>query len=165
MGLQGFLSDITARLRSKANKKQAPSTSCGIKQVLPEAFSAFGRIPAHTYELFTEQVRNLVEPVLSHLPLDTSREIRDWTVRVILEFVFRDWRENGNLEALATEDVSDLGSFTEFAMYVAVSDAVQQASNLSAEQTAVYKTVLTSLLTDWLDNWNANGVSGPPRNT
>ena len=33
----------------------------------------------------------------------------------------------------------------------------------SPEGEAIYRAILAALLDDWLANWNANGVSGPPR--
>lgn len=121
--------------------------------------SPYGRIPLETYTLFAEQVRNVVEPVLSYLPLETSRSLRDWTVRTTLETVFQDWRELGNPEPLGSEDVSDLGSFAELATHL----AKLSGAACPEEFEAVYKAVLTALLVDWLHNWNPAGSSGPPQ--
>lgn len=169
--------------------------------------ASYGRIQKHTEELFRSQIKLVLEPTLSYLPLNVSKEIRDWTATAVLTTVLRDWRENGNLEPLSHQDVSDLGSFVELAVHLACVDMPESASQdanigsigissvpniaskpavdtgdsvpniaskpaantgdsvpkLEGERAAVYKTVLQSLLSDWLHNWNADGTSGPPK--
>ena len=148
---------MKASLRKQGSRARAKATVCSVIAKSSRENSPYGRVSMHTYSLFSEQVRNVVEPVLSYLPLETTRELRDWTVKKSLETVFRDFRENGNLEALAAEDISDLGSFAELAADLA--GLAESESRLQSE--AVYKAVFNALLNDWLYNWNSPGISGP----
>ncbi len=181
----------------------------------PSNSSSFGRIQKHTEELIRSQIKVVIDPVLSYLPLTVSKEIRDWTAKVVLDTVLKDWRENGNLDPLTQQDVADLGSFVELSFYLATacdlqgsavgqtdsatlklgSSAFKPDSNqlrieptmvstgphrqvtektkgkeqsdecfmMTGESSAIYKTSLESLLYDWLQNWNADGNSGPPK--
>ena len=122
--------------------------------------SAYGRIPQDTVLLLTSHVKNVSGPVMSYLPLGITRQMRDWTIKQTLDVVFRDWRENENLEILTSEDVSDLGSFAEFSYDLAVGKSLDE---LGPIQNAVYRASITALLEHWLKSWNANGVAGPPR--
>ena len=122
--------------------------------------SAFGRVPIDTVKLLSSHIRDVSGPILSYLPLGITRSMRDWTIKQTLETVLRDWRENENLDELSKEDIADLGSFAELAYELAVGKSLEA---LSPVEDAVFKAILSALLNDWLANWNADGVDGPPR--
>ncbi|MBX9568156.1 MAG: hypothetical protein K2X77_04635 [Candidatus Obscuribacterales bacterium] len=122
--------------------------------------SAYGRIPQDTVVLLTSHIKDVSGPVMSYLPLGITRVMRDWTIKMTLDVVFRDWCDNENLEILSREDVSDLGSFAEFSYDLAVGRSLEE---LGPVENAVYRASLTALLEHWLKHWNANGVNGPPK--
>ncbi len=122
--------------------------------------SAYGRIPQDTVLLLSSHVKDVSGPVLSYLPLGITRQMRDWTIKKTLDVVFRDWRDNENLETLTREDVSDLGSFAEFAYDLAVGRSLEE---LGPIENAVYRASLSAMLEHWLKYWNDDGVDGPPK--
>lgn len=117
--------------------------------------SQFGRIPAATVVLLTQQVRQATGPILAGLPSIAPQPVRDFTVRAVLERTIRDWWANGNAEGLGPQDVADLRSFV--SMAAALADGARDTAGQ-----AIYRAALAALLDDWLANWNADGVDGPP---
>jgi len=113
--LQKFITRISLKDGAQSDPDKQLSTAGGAQD---SNSSSFGRIQKHTEELFKSQIKLVVEPVLSYLPLNVSKEMRDWTAKTVLDTVLKDWRENGNLDPLTQEDVADLGSFVELAVYL-----------------------------------------------
>lgn len=115
----------------------------------------FGRVSRQTSTLLSKHVSYIDAKLLSGLPIGASGAMRSLTVRLVLDYTLEDWWRNGNTSGLDASDLDDLRSF------------IQLAGRLSGpgyqlEDLAVYKTILTNLLEDWLHNWNAGGVDGPP---
>jgi hypothetical protein len=120
--------------------------------------SQFGRIPADTVVLLTRQVRQVQDAVKGGLPESAPRSAIDFATGTLLEHTVRDWWQNGNTAGLTPQDADDLRSFVALATAVASPAALR-----SPEGEAVFRATLAALADDWLDNWNANGVSGPPQ--
>ena len=120
--------------------------------------SEFGRIPAETVVLLTRQVRQVEDAVKGGLPTGAPPAVRDHTVGAVLDHTLRDWWGNGNTAGLTAQDADDLRSFVALAAALAARPALR-----SPEGEAIYRATLAALLDDWLANWNANGVSGPPQ--
>lgn len=120
--------------------------------------SQFGRIPSETVVLLTRQVKQVEDAVKGGLPGEAPPAVRDASVGAILERTLRDWWGNGNTAGLMTQDIADLRSFV-----AAAAGLAERAGIGTPEGQAVYRATLTALLDDWLFNWNAHGVSGPPR--
>jgi hypothetical protein len=118
--------------------------------------SEYGRIPAETLALMLGQVRGVREEVMRALPAEAPSGVRDWTVRAVLDRTLQDWWENGNTEALPSQDIADLQSFVALASAFA-----GDWSDTGAP--AIYRATLSALLDDWLRAWNTDGVDGPPR--
>ncbi|MBS1997130.1 MAG: hypothetical protein JSS86_12495 [Cyanobacteria bacterium SZAS LIN-2] len=119
-------------------------------------YSEFGRLPQDTTNVLAHLVRRTTGPIASALPVNASSEMTNDTIRLILDTLILDWRVNGNLGGLDDKDVEDLRTFVTCASSFVQGEYVGSNS-------ATYKTVLSFLLKDWLDNWNAEGVDGPPR--
>ncbi|MBS2008184.1 MAG: hypothetical protein JST01_14140 [Cyanobacteria bacterium SZAS TMP-1] len=119
-------------------------------------YSEFGRLPQDTTNVLAHLVRRTTGPIASALPVNASSEMTSDTIRLVLDTLILDWRVNGNLGGLDDKDVEDLRSFVTCASSFVQGEYVGSNS-------ATYKTVLSFLLKDWLDNWNAEGVDGPPR--
>ena len=128
----------------------------GGRAALPGTRSEFGRVSQDTVSLLTQQVRRVNGPVASGLPLGAPEGVRQWTVKAVLDRTVRDWWFYDNMSALEPKDVEDLRSFIEAAGHLSTVDS-------KPEGQAVYRAVLGVLLDDWLENWNADGVDGPPR--
>lgn len=118
--------------------------------------SMFGRVPADTVVALSQHARHAAGPIAGALPASAPEELRQWTVRAVLTRTLRDWWENDNRGGLEAQDIADLKSFVELA-------ASLPAALAPAEEQAIYRATLSALLDDWLSNWNADGVSGPPR--
>jgi hypothetical protein len=116
----------------------------------------FGRIPPQTVSLFQSAIATLRDQVLPALPHEASATVRAFTLEQLVSVVLRDWAENDNTDGLQPKDIGDLKSFIQLAVSVAEPD-------LSGDGFPIYQATLTSLLQDWLDNWNAHGDDGPPR--
>jgi hypothetical protein len=99
-------------------------------------------------------------PVASVLPANTSPDVRNFTVRVVLEYALRDWVENENLTGLDSRDAGDLQSFVEMAIHVAFEDSPGQRS--ATQSAAIYRAVLHGMLEDWLHNWNVSTACEAP---
>lgn len=134
---------------SAGRKRSKPSRS-------PVELSGFGRITMQRYRLIASGVQHARRRIINYLPLSASREVRDFTIKIILECVIKDITFNHNKEELSDHDISDLGSFIELAYSVANS-STKIDSQLSICQCAIYREVLSGLLLDWLENWNAAG--------
>lgn len=119
----------------------------------PAEKSTFGRIPLSTYSLFSSHAKNVSGRIACYLPLNISKELRDFTVKEVLSTLFRDWLENESDEPLSESDIEDFGSFIELSCWLA--GALE-----SAEDSAVYRASLQALLQDWLDKWNTVDESG-----
>lgn len=117
--------------------------------------SEFGRIPATTLNVIASQVRAVSTDVVGALPVGAANLARAETIRMVLARTLRDWWENGNAEGLPSQDVADLQSFVALAAAVAGDWRAPGAL-------PVYRATLAALLDDWLLNWNAGGVDGPP---
>jgi hypothetical protein len=128
--------------------------SRGQSQVLKS--SGYGRVPPSTVILLTQHVRT-ANDAASQLPSNAPAEIRKVAVGVVLEHLIRDWWENENREGLTPADISDMGAFVQLAW-----SAVRGAPSLP-EAEAVMRAVLTALMDDWFNSWNADGVDGAPR--
>lgn len=136
--------------------RSAPATAKAAHQARPFVRSSqFGRIPGELVLLLAQHARQATGPVLADLPRDIPGPVRDHTVRAVLDRTMRDWWANGNTEGLNEQDVADLRSFVALAASLA-------AGARDAETQAVYRATLGALLDDWLENWNAGGVDGPP---
>lgn len=116
--------------------------------------SAYGRIPAGVVALLRQEAR-LAEEVVFEWPPDAPRDLRDFTVRAILQRVITDWWKNANTKGLDGPDVVDLRSFVELARALA-------DDRFDSDGKAIYRATLSALLDDWLANWNAKGFEGPP---
>lgn len=115
----------------------------------------FGRVSRQTSALLAKHISYIDAKLLSGLPIGASGAMRSLTVRLVLDHTLEDWWRNGNTSGLDSSDLADLRSF------------IQLAGRLSGpgyqlEELAVYKAILTNLLEDWLHNWNAGGIDGPP---
>jgi len=118
--------------------------------------SQYGRVPQDTFDLFNQHVRRVTGPIASALPVLANNDVRKITIVEVLTVTLRDWRENDNLQGLQPVDVDDIRSFVEA--------AITFAGDLQTrESVTIYKCCLRALLLDWLDNWNVDGSSGPPR--
>jgi hypothetical protein len=119
-------------------------------------YSEFGRLPQDTANVLAHMVRRTTGPIIAALPLDASPDMTKDTVRIVLDYLLLDWRFNNNLAGLDDTDVQDIRSFIAFACSF-VDDSYDQVGR------AMYKTMLGYLMRDWLINWNAEGISGPPK--
>lgn len=140
-------------LVARADPQRAASGGRRDREVVRSA--QFGRVPAATVVLLTQHVRHATGPILAGLPSMAPQLVREFTVRAVLERTIRDWWANGNADGLAAQDVADLRSFV--SMAAVLSDSARDPAGQ-----AIYRATLTALLDDWLANWNADGVDGPP---
>ncbi len=126
----------------------------GQNQVLKS--SGYGRLPPATVILLTQHVRTANESA-NQLPPNVPVSIRKLAVGVVLDHIVRDWWENENREGLTPADLADLGAFVQLAW--------SQCRGVSSlpEAEAIFKAVLTALMNDWFNSWNADGVEGAPR--
>ena len=114
----------------------------------------YGRVDGQTAELFkrlAEQVRDEVVPALGS---GASDEMQAFTLEAVLGTALRDWRENGNTAGLLPQDVEDLRGFVKLA---------KDSSGPPPHGYPIFQAALQGLLEDWLQNWNADGVPGPPQ--
>ncbi|HYF63994.1 MAG TPA: hypothetical protein VD886_14325 [Herpetosiphonaceae bacterium] len=118
--------------------------------------SGYGRIPPATVILLTQHVRT-ANDAAGQLPSNAPVEIRKVAVGVILDHLIRDWWENENREGLTPTDIGDMGAFVQLAW-----TAARGAPSLP-EAEAAMRAVLTALMDDWFNSWNADGVDGAPR--
>ena len=118
--------------------------------------SGYGRIPPSSVILLTQHVRTANDAV-AQLPANAPAAIRKIAVGVVLDHVIRDWWKNENREGLTPTDVADLGAFVQLAW-----SAARGAGSLP-EAEAVTRAVLTALMDDWFNSWNADGSEGAPR--
>lgn len=126
----------------------------GENQVLKS--SGYGRLPPATVILLTQHVRTANESA-TQLPPNAPASVRKIAVGVVLDHIVRDWWENENREGLTPTDVADLGSFVQLAW-----SQCRGAGSLP-EAEATFKAVVTALMDDWFNSWNADGVDGAPR--
>ncbi len=115
----------------------------------------FGRIPPNTSQLVAGIVQTITGQVVSALPPHAGPNTRAAASEIIIGIVLRDWRENENTSGLLPDDVADLRSFVQLAATLAGNDLENQGL-------PVFRSVLTGLMEDWLENWNAPGDPGPP---
>lgn len=118
--------------------------------------SGYGRVPPATVILLTQHVRT-ANDAANQLPSNAPVEIRKVAVGVVLDHLIRDWWENENREGLTPTDIGDMGAFIQLAWTVA-----RGAPSL-VEAEAAMRAVLTALMDDWFNSWNADGVDGAPR--
>jgi hypothetical protein len=118
-------------------------------------FSEFGRLPQDTADILANLVSRATGPIAEALPIDASAAMTKDTVAIVLDNLILDWRINNNLSGVDDTDVQDIGCFIAFASTFA-------DKSYSRIGQATYKTVLAFLMRDWLENWNADGISGPP---
>jgi hypothetical protein len=142
---------------------KARSTATARRSSAVARSSEFGRVPADTVVLLTQHVRHASGPIAGALPEGAPQPMRDFTVRAVLDRTVRDWWENGNTEGLGTKDIADLRSFVTLAAAIASPPEHGGIPLQGAEAQAIYRATLAALLDDWLANWNADGVDGPPR--
>jgi hypothetical protein len=121
--------------------------------------STYGRVPEETAALLREHVRQASGPIAAVLPQPAPPELRAFTIRAALDRMIRDWWSNENMDGLTAKDIDDLQSFVALAAALAGTSAPLS----DPEAQAVYRATLAALLDDWLANWNADGVDGPPR--
>lgn len=119
----------------------------------------FGRVPAQTVVLLNQLVHHTRTTIVPALPAGAPRDVWDWTTEAVLGVLMRDWWKGGNEEGLRPRDVEDLRSF----VTLAASLANDAGTLRSPTGQAAFQGVLTALLEDWLENWNADGVDGPSR--
>lgn len=119
--------------------------------------SPFGSIPLNTYKIFLSHAKDSNGPIACYLPLDVSKELRDFTVKEVLSTLLRDCLENKNDEPLSQRDIEDFGAFIELSYALANGN---RAAALAVEEIAIYRACLRALLEDWLHNWNAPDASG-----
>jgi hypothetical protein len=117
--------------------------------------SALGRIPPEVADLLTSNVNTVRSVVLSEIRADTAGARRGFTSAAVMDRVLQDWWENGNIDPLTPDDVTDLESF------IALSSSLT-ATIPNPDGEAVYRCLLNALLDDWLVSWNADGNIGPP---
>lgn len=115
----------------------------------------FGRIPPNTAQLIAGIVQTVNTQVVTALPAHAGVNTRAVASEIIIGIVLRDWRENENTSGLVPDDVADLRSFVQLAATLAGSD-------LEGQGAPVFRSVLSGLMEDWLENWNAPGDPGPP---
>jgi hypothetical protein len=116
------------------------------------------RVPPKVVDLLDATARTVRERILSALPAGVGDDTQAYVLQQVLGTALRDWLENGNVDGLMTQDVHDLHSFVSLAATIAdLSHPDRTGLSL-----ATFKTVLAALLEDWLENWNADGPSGPP---
>ncbi len=150
--------------KSKARKKAASaSVAANVRDInyrrrhTSSKYSEFGRLPQDTANVLAHFVRRTTGPVMAALPIDASRQMVNDTIRIVLDCLILDWRINNNLDGLDDTDVQDLRSF------IALACTFADASYDQVSR-AIYKATLRFLLQDWLENWNSEGLSGPPGN-
>jgi hypothetical protein len=126
----------------------------GQNQVLKS--SGYGRLPPATVILLTQHVRTANEAA-TQLPPNAPAALRKIAVGVVLDHIVRDWWENENREGLTPTDMADMGAFVQLAW--------SQCRGVSSlpEAEAIFRAVMTALLDDWFNSWNADGVDGAPR--
>ena len=124
--------------------------------------SQFGRIPSDTVLLLTQLVRQTRGNIVVALPDGTPPQVWEWTTRVVLDVLMRDWWENGSDEGLSLRDVEDLRSMIVLAASLANDGSGTYPLTRPVNQ-AVFRATLRANLEDWLANWNSDGVDGPPR--
>lgn len=124
--------------------------------------SQFGRIPQDTVVLLSQHARSASGPICAALPAQAPQELRDFTVRAVLDRTLRDWWQNGNSSGLTGQDNDDLRSFVALSLALAAEPGLDPAYRNELSQ-AIYRAALNTLLDDWLQSWNADGVDGPPR--
>jgi hypothetical protein len=145
-----LIQSIKARLGKRKTKTRKPAENVSLE------LSQFGRIPLATFRLLSSHSKDVSGRVACYLPLDISKELRDFTVREVLATLFDDWLENGNDEPLSAQDIEDFGSFVELSCELS---GIQNHPD-SLEKSAIYKASLRALLQEWLDKWNAADASG-----
>ncbi len=118
------------------------------------ARSQYGNIPQDTMIVLGHLVRKVTGPIAAAVPVNAPMSVRDITVKEVLDRVIADWHSNENLEGLEQQDIDDLRSFVEVACLCCGND-------FTVVGQTIYRVCLSALLDDWLDNWNANGTSGP----
>jgi hypothetical protein len=119
-------------------------------------YSEFGRLPQDTSNILAHLVRRTTGPISSALPVDACLDMTNDTVSIVLDCLILDWRVNNNLNGVDDTDVQDIRTFITFACTFA-------GPAYNGVDRAAYKAVLKSLMSDWLTNWNSDGVSGPPQ--
>lgn len=115
----------------------------------------FGRIPPPTTQLVASLVLSVNGQVVTALPPHAGPVTRAAATEIILGVVLRDWRENENTSGLLPDDVADLRSFVQLAASLAGND-------LDGQGAPVFRSVLSGLMEDWLENWNSPGDAGAP---
>jgi len=124
--------------------------------------SEFGRVPRTTVVLLERCIHQARTNVLRGLPPAAPEELRDWTLRAVLDCMLRDWWEHGNTEPLSYQHLEDLRSFVLLALVVSRQAGPDEPLRAPLRQ-AVYRATLRALLDDWLHNWNTDGDNGPPQ--
>lgn len=117
--------------------------------------SLFGRLPEDTMMVFGHLIRKVTGPIAAALPVEAPISFGDVTVKEVLDRLIIDWRSNENLHGLERQDIEDIRSFVQAAYYCG-------RHHYGPVKVTVYRVCLGAFMDDWLDNWNANGVSGPP---
>jgi hypothetical protein len=145
-------------------RASAPGMGAGFARAPSQVVrsSQFGRVPQETVVLLNQHIRSVSGPISGALPAQTPKELRDFTVRAVLDRTLRDWWENGNSSGLTGQDADDLRSFVALALALASKARLDPAQHNELSQ-AIYRAALNALLDDWLQSWNADGVDGPPR--
>jgi hypothetical protein len=144
------LAKLGENLRNLISSKRGP----GISRKA-DAATVPGRVSEQTRDLF-QQVSTVIRgPVLNALPLSASNDMRVTTLKLVLDTVLLDWCNNGNTSGLQDSDAEDICNFVRAAVWL--------VSKCGDDARIIYPVILKSLLEDWLHNWNANGVTGPPR--
>ena len=118
-------------------------------------YSEFGRLPKDTVNVLAHLTRSTNGPIVSSLPVTAQAHMYADTVRIVLDHLILDWRQNNNLRGLDASDIEDIRTFV-----VCASSFI----NLDYDKVnrATYRTILKYLMVDWLNNWNSNDTSGPP---
>lgn len=114
-----------------------------------------GRIPAATVALYRDLIAVVQDDILGALPAHMGAALRSFTVEALLDILLQDLIVNGNAEGPGPADIADLRSFVALAAALAEQDH-------DREGMPVYRAALRGLLRDWLENWNAGDVTGPP---
>ncbi|MBX9770259.1 MAG: hypothetical protein K2X29_02750 [Candidatus Obscuribacterales bacterium] len=117
--------------------------------------SLFGRLPEDTMMVFGHLIRKVTGPIAAALPVEAPISFGDVTVKEVLDRLIIDWRSNENLHGLERQDIEDIRSFVQAAYYCG-------RHHYGPVKETVYRVCLGAFMDDWLENWNANGTSGPP---